>query len=108
MSKNETPCIAILQGTFKSDGQLTPEFQEYSQRSNANGQANGGKLLGKYLINANLGQGPMPHVVFVVEFPSRSVAESVFTNEEYRSIIPLRDVAFEEVKILLSDSFEQG
>lgn len=98
----ETPCVAILTGTFNQGGQDTPEFQEYSQRSNANGEASGGKLLGKYLIHKNLGQGDMPHVVFVVEFPSREHAEKAFTNEAYKAIIPLRDVAFKEVKILLS------
>jgi len=101
------PCIAILEGTFKEGGQNTAEFKEYSQRSNANGEANGGKLLGKYIINANLAQGDMPHVVFVVQFPSRAVAENTFNNAEYRAIIPLRDVVFDEVKILLSDNYEQ-
>jgi hypothetical protein len=56
----EKPCIAVLQGTFNEGGQNTPEFREYSQRSNANGEANGGKLLGKYIISENLGQGEMP------------------------------------------------
>ncbi|PHS69363.1 MAG: hypothetical protein COB23_07035 [Methylophaga sp.] len=102
----EKPCIAVLQGTFNEGGQNTPEFKEYSQRSNANGEANGGKLLGKYIISENLGQGEMPHVVFIVEYPSREIAEKVFTNEEYKSIIPLRDIAFKEVKILLSDNYE--
>ncbi|MBL4890868.1 MAG: DUF1330 domain-containing protein [Rhizobiaceae bacterium] len=97
-------CIAILEGTFNEGGQLTSEFEEYSRRSNANGEAHNGKLLGKYPISANLGQGNAPHVVFVVEFPSREIAEKAFTNSEYLAIIPLRDVAFQEVKILLSDS----
>jgi len=96
----------VFQGTFNEGGQNTPEFKEYSQRSNANGEANGGKLLGKYVISENLGQGEMPHVVFIVEFPSYDVAKSAFTNDEYRSIIPLRDIAFKEVKILLSGKQE--
>ena len=103
-TSSESPCIAVLQGTFNKGGQNTLEFKEYSQRSNANGQAHGGKLLGKYVIDGNLGQGETPHVVFVVEFPSRDMAEMAFTNSEYTSIIPLRDVAFKEVKILLSDN----
>lgn len=93
-----------MQGTFNKGGQTTPEFKEYSQRSNANGEANGGKLLGKYIIIENLGQGEMPHVVFVVEYPSCEVARSVFTNDEYKAIIPLRDVAFKEVKILIAEN----
>lgn len=106
MMSSELPCIAILEGTFNKDGQNTPEFKEYSQRSNANGQANGGKLLGKYVISENIAQGETPHVVFVVEFPSREVAQATFSNEEYKSILPLRDIAFKEVKILLSDNYD--
>ena len=99
----EKPCVAVLLGTFNDGGQNTPEFKEYSERSNANGEAHGGRLLGKYIISKNLGQGEMPHVVFVVEYPSRAVAETAFSNTEYKSIIPLREIAFKEVKILLSD-----
>ena len=101
--ENDSPCFAILEGTFRPNGQKTPEFEEYSRRSNANGQAHDGKLLGRYVITENLGQGQAPHVVFVVEFPSRAMAHKAFTNPEYLAIIPLRNVAFEEVKILLSD-----
>lgn len=99
---NQKPCIAILEGTFRPNGQNTPEFKEYSARSNANGEANGGKLLGKYIITQNLAQGNTPHVVFIIEFPSEKMALSAFSNPEYLAIIPLREVAFETVKILIS------
>jgi len=39
-----------------------------------------------------------------VEYPSKEHAELAFTNDEYQSIVPLRDIAFEDVKILLVDS----
>jgi len=96
------PCMAILEGTFREGGQNTPEFKEYSERTNANGVKSGGKLLGKYKVLENLGQGQAPHAIFVVEYPSREAAEKAFTNPEYLAIIPLRDVAFQEVKILLT------
>lgn len=99
---NEQPCTVVLTGTLKASAETTPEFQEYARRSAANGEANGGKLMGKYTIVENLGQGSTPTVVFVVEYPTRQIAVDVFTNEEYTSIIPLRDMAFEEVKILIS------
>ena len=104
--ENDGKCIAILEGTFTKGGQQTPEFKEYSERSNANGQAHGGKLLGRFIINANLGQGKSPHAVFNVEFPSRAHAEAAFSSEEYKSILDLREIAFEEVKILLSEDFD--
>ncbi len=102
----DNPCIAILEATFREGGQNTPEFQEYSERANANGVKSGGTLLGKYKVLENLGQGNSPHVVFIVEYPSRKAAEKAFTNPEYLAIIPLRDIAFQEVKILLSESME--
>jgi len=98
----EDPCIAVLIGTLKPGAQDLPEFHEYARRSAENGEAHGGKVLGKYQIVENLGQGTKPDVVFVVEYPSRKIANDTFISTEYTSIISLRDAAFEEVKILLS------
>ena len=33
----------------------------------------------------------------------QTVARSVFTNDEYKAIIPLRDVAFKEVQVLIAE-----
>lgn len=60
----EIPCVAILEGTFREGGQNIPEFKAYSERSNENGMNDEGKLLGKYKIFKNLGQGASPHVIF--------------------------------------------
>jgi len=92
----------VLQGTFNQKGMSSPEFAEYSQRSNANGEAHGGVVQGKYMIKENLGQNQSPHVVIIVDFPSEDAARKAFTSEEYKSIIPLREVAFKDVKILLT------
>lgn len=79
----------------------SPEFKEYSKRSNANGETHGGVVLKKYSIKENLGQGEKPDFILIVEYPSYEIAVDTFTCEEYKSIIPLRDVAFKTVKILL-------
>lgn len=99
-------CMVVIEATFNQGGQETEEFKEYAQRSNANGQSNGGKLIAKYFISGNIGQGQTSSLVIVFEFPSKEAAEINFTNDEYNAIIPLRDVAFKEVKILLSDKYE--
>lgn len=104
---NQAKCIAVLEATFTTGGQDTEEFLEYSRRSSANGQAHGGKPISKFIINKNLAQGNTPHIVFILEFPSVESAEAAFNSEEYRAILPLREVAFEQVKILLSEKFEQ-
>jgi len=101
ISSNPQPCIAILEGCFRDGGQDSAEFQEYSRRSNANGEAHGGVILNKYLIAENLAQGNKPDFILIVQYPSYDIAHQTFTCDEYKNILPLRDVAFKEVKILL-------
>lgn len=100
---DEKPCIAILEGTLSEGGLNSPEFKEYSKRSNANGEAHGGVVLQKYIVSENLGQGGKPDFILIVEYPSYEAAKNTFGNEEYKAILPLRDVAFKEVKILLTN-----
>jgi len=100
---NDEPqhCIAILEGCFREGGKESPEFQEYSRRSNANGEAHGGEILHKYIIAENLAQGNKPDFILIVRYPSHEIAHQTFTCDEYKSILPLRAIAFKEVKILL-------
>lgn len=95
--------IAILEGTLGEGGMDSPEFKEYSKRSNANGEAHGGVVLKKYMIKENLGQGGKPDFVLIVEYPSHEAAKKTFSSEEYKAIIPLRNIAFKEVKILFTN-----
>ena len=97
-------CIGIIEATFNEGGMDTPEYEEYAKRSNANGEAHGGVVLSKYMIDQNLGNGDSPHVVLILEYPSREKAVQAFTSEEYNSIKPLRDVALKEVNILITKS----
>ena len=94
----------IIEATFNPNGMNTPEFKEYSRRSNANGEAHGGVVIGKYQVTGNLGNGDTPHLVLVIEYPDQEKAEQTFTNQEYRDILPLREVAFKQVKIFLTNA----
>jgi len=96
--------IVIIEATFNPDGMKTPEFKEYSRRSNANGEAHGGVVISKYQVTDNLGNGDTPNLVLVIEYPDREKAEQTFTNQEYLDILPLREVAFKQVKIFLTNS----
>lgn len=102
MTENIETCKVIITAEFNENGDSTPEYQEYSQRSNANGEAHGGIVTERYMIEKNLGDGATPSVVVVIEYPSKEKAIDAFTNSEYKSIIPLRKVAFKEVNILIS------
>ncbi|MBV1907607.1 MAG: DUF1330 domain-containing protein [Pseudomonadales bacterium] len=94
-------CTVILEGTFRKGGKTSSAFEEYSQRSTANGEAHGGVVVKNYLISENLGQGEKPDFILVVEYPSQDKAIKAFTCDEYRRILSIRDSVFKEVKILL-------
>ena len=96
-------CIVVITVNFNEGGKQTVEFKEYSKGSNANGENYGAVLLSKLMVEQNLGNGKTPHAVFVVEYPTKEKAMASWTNEEYKSIIPLRDVVFEEVNILITN-----
>ena len=96
--------IVIIEATFNANGMHTPEFKEYSRRSNANGEAMGGVVLAKYQVTDNLAQGELPHLLLVIEYPNTESARETFSNAEYLSLLPLRKVAFKQVKIYTTNS----
>ena len=98
----EEKCTVVISGKFKEGGSQTEEFKEYSERSGKNGVNYGGVVLSKFMVEQNMANGITPHVVVIAEYPSKDKAIASFSNEEYKSIIPLRDVAFEEVNILIT------
>jgi uncharacterized protein (DUF1330 family) len=97
---NANKVIIVIEATFNPNSMNTPEFKEYSQRSNANGEAHGGVVLQKLQVTENLGSGDTPHMVLIIEYPSQDMASQTFNSDEYLSILPLREVVFKEVKIL--------
>ncbi|NRB38652.1 MAG: hypothetical protein HRU20_09335 [Pseudomonadales bacterium] len=86
----------------------TPEFKEYSRRSNANGEAHGGVVIGKYQVTGHLPSPQSndvgPYLILVIEYPNQAMAEKTFSNEEYLAILSLRDVAFKQVNIYQTNS----
>jgi len=96
----------IIEARFKPNGMNSPEFKEYSARSNNNGEANGGVVLSKFQIAANLANNgsPLPHLILIIEYPSQAAAHATFTNSEYQSLLPLRDSIFETINIYTTHS----
>ncbi len=103
-----TKTSVVIEATFNANGMNTPEFKEYSRRSNANGEAHGGVVISKFQVTGQLASNGMestlPHLILVIEYPNQESAEKTFSNQEYLSIIPLRDVAFKSVKIYQTNS----
>ena len=102
MTETDEKGTLILTAKFNEGGPSSPEYKEYSQRSTANFEAYGGVIKRQYMIEKNLGDGTTPSAVFIAEFPSKEKAIAAFTSDEYKAILPLRNVAFEEVQILIS------
>jgi uncharacterized protein (DUF1330 family) len=94
-------CLVIVEGTFNEGGADSVEFKEYITRAIANDKVHGGVELSQYTIQENLGQGETPHFVVVLKYPSYEAAKETFNSKEYKAIIPLRDVVFKKVKILI-------
>jgi uncharacterized protein (DUF1330 family) len=92
----------IIEATFNEGKMKSEEFKEYSTKAGALGEKAGAVTISKNMIEKNLDQGDTPHVIFVIEFPSRDNAVRFLTSEEYTSLIPLRRIVFKEVKILLT------
>lgn len=98
----QTSCTVFLIGRFKPNARESPEFLEYSKRSNANGEAHGGVVTRKHGIVSNAGSGPKPDFLIEVQYPSEQQATSAFNSSEYLQIVPLRDAVFSEVQILIA------
>ena len=94
--------IVIVEATLNDEGTQSSEFKEYSERATENNTKYGGMVKEKYLISKNIGQGTTPSLIILLEFPSKENAQKAFSNEKYLSLISLRELAFKEVKILMS------
>lgn len=102
MNKDEK-CIVIFEGTF-NEGMAGSDIQkEYSKKSTANAEAYGGFIsLSNYSFEQNLGNGLLPDFIVIVEYKSKEKVIQSLNSDEYLSIIPLRDLVFKEVKILIT------
>ena len=100
--EKENKYTVIIEATFNEGGMETDEFKEYSEKAGAIGAKYGAVTISKNMITENIAQGETPHVISVLEFPSKEKAVEGLTGEEYKILFPLREVAFKEVKILLT------
>ena len=97
-------CTVVITARPKAGAAEMPEYKEYTQKAMAIIQSHGGEVVQRYNIGQNLGNGAMPGAVILAQFPNRSNAENAFTNDDYSDIIPLRETAFDEVNILISNN----
>ena len=100
---DEKKCVVVFEGTFNEGMAGSAVQKEYSQRSAANAEVYGGfEALSNYSFEQNLGTGSTPDFIVIVEYQSKDQAIQSLLSDEYQSIIPLRDLTFKEVKILIA------
>ncbi len=101
--KTEKKCIVIFEGTFNKGMAGSDEQKEYSKKSTDNAEAYGGFVaLSNYAFEQNLGTGLVPDFIVIVEYQSKEKLIQLLNSEECLNIIPLRDLVFKEVKILIT------
>ncbi len=67
----------------------------------------GAKIEKRFVINEAIVGGRPARSAIIVDYPSRAAVDAVFQSEEYKSIIPIRDVAFLDYTVtVVSDAAE--
>jgi len=94
--------IVIVEATLTNEGTQSVSFQEYSKKATVNNTKYGAIVKEKYIISENIAQGLTSSLIIILEFPSKENAQKAFSNEEYLSLISLRESAFKELKILMT------
>ncbi len=98
-----TATIVVL-GVFREGHE--PYFEEYSARVRAYLNKHAGTVVRRQRIAKRLyGQGAAD-LFMVIDFPTREVAERIFFEPEYLSIVPLRDRIFADFRMYLAESGE--
>jgi len=101
----EKKCIVIFEGTFNEGMRGSDVQKEYSERSSVNAEVFGGfEVLSSYSFEKNLGSGLIPDFLLITQYQSKEKVIQSLETEEYKSIIPLRDQTFKEIKILITQN----
>ncbi len=90
----------IVEGTFQED--YEDFFPEYSKRVREYLVKHDGEVIRRQGIERTLYGDSTPDLIMVIDFPSKEVAESIFFEQEYLDIIPLRDKIFKKFKMYLA------
>ncbi|MDC0738518.1 DUF1330 domain-containing protein [Cognatishimia sp. SS12] len=62
----------------------------------------GARILKRFTVNEVVVGHRPAKTVFIVEYPDRAALDSVFESAEYQSIIPARDLAFNEYSVTVA------
>ena len=91
----------IVEGTFTIG--YEEYFKEYSLKIRSFLKQYQTTVIRRQLINETLYGQDKPNLIMLIDFEDREVARKIFFEEEYISLIPLRDKIFKTFKMYLAD-----
>ncbi len=94
----------VVLGVFREGHE--PYFDEYSARVRAYLNQHAGTVVRRQRITKRLYGGNAADMFMIIDFPTLEVAERIFFEPEYLSIIPLRDRIFADFHMYLAESGE--
>lgn len=90
----------IVAGTFQPG--YEQHFAEYSNKVRAYLNRHGAQVVRRQRITKTLYGSGSPDLIMVIDFPSAEAAESVFFEQEYLALIPLRDKVFADFRMYVA------
>lgn len=90
----------IVEGKFLQDYHCV--FPEYSEKIRQYIAGHGGVVIRRQKIERVLYGDDSPDFFMVIDFPSKDIAETLFFDQEYLDIIPLRNKVFSVFKMYMA------
>jgi uncharacterized protein (DUF1330 family) len=95
-----SPATIVVEGTFRNG--YEEYFAEYSRTVRAFLDKHQGTVIRRQLVKKTL-YGPQgPDLIMVIDFPSEEIAGTLFFDQEYLDILPLRDRIFADFRMYLA------
>ena len=90
----------VVVGTFKEDYEHV--FADYSQKVRAFLGKQNSVVIRRQSIEQTLYGDTRPSLIMLIDFASAEIARSCFFEQEYLSLIPLRDQVFADFQMYLA------
>ena len=90
----------VIEGTFQQG--YESYFQDYSIEIKKFLQKYDAITTRRQLIEKTLYGQDRPNLIMIIDFPNKGLAEKIFFEQEYLSLIPLRDKVFKTFKMYLA------
>jgi uncharacterized protein (DUF1330 family) len=91
----------VVEGSFREG--YEGHFEEYSRTVRALLDKNKGTVVRRQLIKKTLYGTHTPDLIMVIDFPTEEIAATLFFEQEYLDIIPLRDRIFADFRMYLAE-----